>query len=185
MNSINPRFSVKMPRFSGLAMTILAIAMVVVSQGRAQAAAYEIVATENSSTSLSVTLNGSASGVSILPVQPDKWLVTLPFTADVSGSALADFAEPGSDTTSNDVYFIFTAGQAVQLAVTSEFFSSAPFPNGGTAFFTAPDNKQIAITFNDNGDGPVGVPDTGTGLGLMSLSLAALFGASNLRRVLG
>ena len=134
-----------------------------------------LLITENSSTSLTAILNGTAS----LPVTldaPDFWFIILPGVGGTNGGQA--WFEPGTNGTMiNIVSPIFPD----QLFVTSDFQSCACGIENNT-----PDNMhftlngaQLIVTFNDLSDGAV--PDTGSTFDLLALALAALFGASRFR----
>jgi len=144
----------------------------------AQTATHDIVLTENSSTDLSVTLDGSP--VTVLNTAPDRWTVTFADTFIFGG--YTKFWEENP---------ISVLGNAVNTSGTNELsvFSDidtgrdpAGAPNGSTQSQSpgATDSGNpvtVNFTFNDLGDGSSSVPDTGFTLGLFIVSLIALLAA--------
>jgi hypothetical protein len=136
--------------------------------------------TENSSTSLSATLDGSA-----VPVQntaADRWTLTF---ADTFVFAVFDvpWVEPdGSPSLGN-----FVSGTGTnQLFVLSDFPVGDDTPDGTTqtqSVFISGIRTDINITFHDHGDGAT-VPDTGATLGLLFLAMIAVAGARYLSTTL-
>ena len=136
--------------------------------------------TENSSTSLSATLDGSA-----VPVQntaADHWTLTF---ADTFVFAVFDvpWVEPdGSPSLGN-----FVSGTGTnQLFVLSDFPVGDDTPDGTTqtqSVFISGIRTDINITFHDHGDGAT-VPDTGSTLGLLFLAMIAVAGTRYLSTTL-
>lgn len=163
----------------------LAIAAVLVAQPvRAVSIVNNIVLTENSSTSLSATYDGSTTGVTVTFLGPDQWSVTFPSTVTFSQFGGVNWLEPGSSTLGNEVTF-FTSSPTNELSVTSDFAlaGSTTTGNGTTLNNVGTDSANggsISATLNDNGDVAT-VPETGSTFGLLSLSVIALLGATQLR----
>jgi len=149
----------------------------------------EIGITENSSTSLIVTYNGSTSGVTVNFLGHtrvgDAWKVTFPSTVSftsVDNTGVAAFwVEPENSSQlnagffhpSSNVAFIFSEHPAV---------TNPTVPNGTTVTDIGTDTSNggsISVTFNDKSD----VPDTGSTLGLLFVSAIALFGLNRFRHV--
>jgi hypothetical protein len=144
----------------------------------AQTATHDIILIENSSTDLSVTLDGSP--VTVLPQQaPDQWTVTFPDTFDFGGILLFWEENPISDVLGNAV----DGSGANQLSVFSDAptgHSPAGEPNGSTQSHLVFDSGNLVTVnfkFTDLGDGSSSVPDTGSTLGLFIVSLIALLAA--------
>ena len=143
-----------------------------------------LVITENSSTSLSATYDGSTSGVTVTNNSPDHWMVTLPSTVQFSGSA-TDWAESENANSTNGVVFEGVGrGPGNTFFVTSDDTTGSGGLASGT-FVTVPGSDtsnggSISATMFDNSDVAT-VPDTGSTFALLFLSLVALFGASRLR----
>ena len=148
-----------------------------------------IVITENASTSLTVTYNGSTSGVTVSFLSSgklgDAWKVTFPSTVSftsVNNTGVAAFwVEPENSSQlnagffhpSSNVAFIFSEHPAV---------TNPTVPNGTTVTDIGTDTGDggsISVTFNDKSD----VPDTGSTLGLLFVSVIALFGLNRFRHV--
>jgi hypothetical protein len=146
----------------------------------------DLVIIENSSTSLTVTYNGSTSGITINNFGPDGWAFRLQFPLSVS---FAEFItpvwfEPENSTRAN---FALLADNFNFV----EFLSDLPFspsdnpvPNGTTVENVGTDNMNggtINMTLFDNAaTAEQSVPDTGSTLSLLFLSLTGLLGVSRL-----
>ena len=136
-----------------------------------------IVITENSSTSLTVTYNGSTSGITITFIEGEEWLVNLPFA--VTNGTAANWTEPEDSSLFN--YAEFIGGSRNRLIVHSDaalFGFPHQFPlgaNGTPVDFgiNLSDNVAVQAVFNDNGD-VAKTPDTGTTFSLLGLSLMGL-----------
>jgi len=148
---------------------MIAIAAALVTQPMRAGAIDSLVITENSSTSLTATLNGNPLSVTLN--FPDVWTIAL---AGVSGTA-QQWAEPEPDA--------FGLGNAVetdpftpnQLLVISDFGPAfLPLPDGtpDTTRFTLNGNP-LSVTFFDKGDVAT-TSDTGTTASLFGLSLTGL-----------
>jgi hypothetical protein len=142
---------------------------------------HQLVFEELSSTSLSMTYDNVNLGT-FTASPSDTWNFNLPPTVLLNEPVFGWF-EPGTTTLAN---FLLTANGAGPITITSDssLRTDTLFqPNGGTfADFAIDlgDLQHVSLTFNDDGDVP-GTPDSGTTLGLMSLSLLALFGMARLR----
>ena len=142
----------------------------------AQTATHDIVLTENSSTDLSVTLDGSP--VTVLNTAADQWTVTFPDTFIFGAYTLHWDENPSSAVLGN---IVDTSGTN-ELSVFSDFLTGqTPEPNGFTftnqSAFDSGNRVNVNFTFNDLGDGSSSVPDTGSTLGLFIVSLIALLAA--------
>jgi hypothetical protein len=145
--------------------------------------AHNIVLTENSSTSLTATYDGSTTGVTVILNSPDNWVVNVPATVSFNGMGIADsWIEPENASLSN---FVSGSTNAPQLAVVSEFNLLGDVANGSQSpFIFGTDSSNsgfVFVTFNDNGDTAASttVPDTGSALGLLFVSVIALLGVGS------
>ena len=135
---------------------------------------HQLVLTENSSTSLTVTFDGSTSGITVAFISTDVWTVTVTFTV---GSRGVQWTEPENSSLVNQLL----SNGTTRFAVFSDSDPNSQFPtfaNGaGAPFGTfSGDGGAIIATFNDNGDVAT-VPDSGSTLSLLgfaSLGLVAL-----------
>jgi hypothetical protein len=153
----------------------------------------EIVITENSSTSLIVTYNGSTSGVTVnflghTPVG-DGWKVTFPstvsFTSVDNTGVIALWVEPKDSSQVNAGFFHPSSNVAFFFSDDSVDTNPTAVPNGTTVTDIGTDTSNggsISATFNDNGD-VARAPDAGSTIGLLFLALTALFSASRLRHL--
>src|SRR5258708_7375959 len=142
---------------------------------------HQLVLTENSSTSLTVTYDGSTTGGGVVVnfVAPDTWQVVFP-QANVSfGFGFFAWVEPENSGLINAI--TLGGGDAFTL------FSDTPFSSGakdGTTFhnigFANSDGAPVSLTLFDNA-ATAEAPETGSTLGLLFLSLVALLGATRLR----
>ncbi|MBV9008174.1 MAG: hypothetical protein JO354_03260 [Verrucomicrobia bacterium] len=142
--------------------------------------AHQLVLTENSSANLTVTYDGSSSGIRITDLGPDSWIIDLgfPFGGATRGAGYP-WLEPGNSGLENVVQF-FPAGTTT-LFVFSEISGNFGSPVHDHTLIRnvntdLRDNKPISIRFDDDGDGSAKVPDTGATLTLLLLSLTALLG---------
>src|SRR3954454_22326376 len=145
-------------------------------------AGHLISLTELSSTNLTATYDGSAFGITVTPgANPDTWTVVLPSSAFILGWTGAAWTEPEISTTLGNT--VSPIGNNT-LLVTSDVAATPLLKNGATIFTTTFDTRDavgILISFNDLGDGATTVPETGSTLGLLALTLTAMAGASRLR----
>jgi len=156
---------------------MVAITAALVTQPVRAGVINSIVITENSSTSLTVTYNGSTSGITITFIEGEEWLVNLPFA--VTNGTAANWTEPEDSSLFN--YAEFIGGSRNRLIVHSDaalFGFPHQFPlgaNGTPVDFgkDLSDNVAVQAVFNDNGD-VAKTPDTGTTFSLFGLSLMGL-----------
>ena len=144
-------------------------------------AIHSFVITEVSSTSLTVTYDGSPLTVTFHG--SESWTFLLPagfLSNDVGG--LVQWTEPENSNLANQVSFgseitrggFVVSDQSIlnQFPITANATSVEVGTDGGVAVFA---------TFNDNAAGSETAPDIGSTLGLLFLALTAVFGASRLR----
>ena len=179
----NPSFRIFKP--STLVPLAIAIAAALVTQPMRATAVNNIVITENSSTSLSATYDGSTTGVTVTFLGPDIWNVTFPSTVTFSQFGGVNWTEPENSSLGNEVSFIGNINPRNKLGVLSDFTlaGSVTTGNGTTINNVGTDSANggsISVTLNDNGDVAT-VPETGSTFGLLSLSVIALLGATRLR----
>jgi hypothetical protein len=159
-------------------ITILSLALFAMAQSlSALTVTHDIVLTENSSTDLFVTLDGSP--VTVSNTAPDQWTVTFANTFNFAGFTLFWEENPISPVLGN----VVDAPGGNELSV----FSDIPTgrfppgePNGSTQSAFAFDSGNLVpfnFTFNDLGDGSSNVPDTGSTLGLLFVPVVALLAA--------
>jgi len=180
----NPSFRIFKP--STLVSLAIAIAAALVTQPmRAVPIVNNIVITENSSTSLSATYNGLTTGVTVAFDGTDVWTVTFPSTVTFSLLGGVNWLEPENSSLGNEVTFIGNINPRNKLGVLSDFTLAGAITtgNGTTINNVGTDSANggsISVTLNDNGDVAT-APDTGSTLGLLSLSVVALLGATRFR----
>ena len=150
----------------------IAIAAALVTQPVRATAIQTLVITEFSSTSLTATLNNNP--LTVTNNGADLWFVAL-----VGFSGQQAWLEPGDATSDN-----FVQGQSDfnRISIISDGIAGLGELADGTAdttdFFL--NGSLLSVTFNDLGDVAT-APDTGSTLGLLSLSVVALLGATRLR----
>jgi hypothetical protein len=151
---------------------------------------HQIVLTENSSTSLTATYDGSTTGVTVTFdgtfLGADFWHVTFPSTVTFSIHPIGgvNWIEPENSSLVNEVEF--PTAPFNDLVVSSDFTEppgltsvadESTVNNVGT---DSSDGASISVTFDDDGDVAT-VPDTGSTFVLLALALIALSGAATLR----
>jgi len=150
----------------------IAFAAALVTQPMRATAINTLVITENSSTTLTATLNNNPLGVS--NNGPDGWFVAL---AGFAGQQ--SWTEPGASGVVNSVQ-----GQPFsnRISIASDLGSVLSGLADGTMDTTSftLNGSALSVTFFDKGDVAT-APDTGSTLGLLSLSVVALLGATRLR----
>jgi hypothetical protein len=141
-----------------------------ITQGQTQTV-NTLVLTENSSTSLTATLNGTTL-TTISNPSADFWVIQPPSGHSFMGPEV-NWQEPGGFNK------IFVPSPVLQISSDLTLPGETGLPNGGTDtahFFinTAGVGTQpLDVTFIDNGDIST-VPDSATTLPLLSLALAGL-----------
>ena len=151
----------------------------------AQAPDHQLVMTENSPSSLTVTYDGSAAGISVVPGAADTWLVTFPTTTHL-GFEL-DWQEPENSGVVND-FNIYPPdiGVSNTWIVSSEFM----LPGGAAQDMLQPpdghtftdiggdlrDETPIDVTFHDVAADAVPEPATWISLIMGSAMLALMCG---------
>jgi hypothetical protein len=143
--------------------------------------AHDIVFTELSSASLTATFDGSTTGVTVLPTNPNQWTVTfLPPGVAVSFLGSMDAWAESESALGNIVNFSPRGGNSVTITsdagtglsinrdgfIVDRIGINAIDPDSGT--------NSINATFVDKGDGSAAVPDAGTTFSLFGLSLTGL-----------
>jgi hypothetical protein len=132
---------------------------------------HEFVLTENSSTSLAATYDGST--LTVTPVGVDTWSFFLP-TGFLSLGGSWQWTEPDNSTLVNLVSF----GSDITRAafIQSDLSLSTQFPvnaDGASVQVGTDGGVAVFATFHDLGDAAT-VPDTGTTFSLLGLSLMGL-----------
>ena len=125
-----------------------------------------LVITENSSTSLTATLNGNPLSVTFNFA--DSWTIALTGVSPNSGQF---WTEPDAADFTNAVFTLSTD----QLFVTSEFGPGRSGLADGEPDTTSfkLNGGALSVTFFDKGDGAT-TPDTGTTFSLLGVSLMGL-----------
>ena len=135
---------------------------------------HQIVMTENSSTSLTVTYDGSTTGITVINGAADLWTVFFPTTVQFNPAEIA-WLEPQSHR-ANRVDFPLIGHFLPVFSDSSNIALSTVVHNGATVDdlgVDLGDHKPISVTFRDNGDTAT-LPDTGTTASLLGFSVFAL-----------
>ena len=167
------------PCLLGLAVTIAA--GLGIHSARGGAIDYNLVLTENSATSLTLAYSGpgGASSFSVLNTSPDNWTITVLSQTIKLTDFEYDFNEPEDplNQTVNEVFHNSEVGP--EMFVRSDL-PIAQDNNGmyfGVGLFIGSDTGgAIFLTFNDVAaiTEETSVPDSGSTLGLLALSLGGL-----------
>jgi hypothetical protein len=183
MKTDRSRKNLKIPVLTPL---VVVIAVFIIHPASAVTITHDLVITENSSTDLTATYDGTPVTVISTP-SPDNWGVLLPFNAGFN-ALVFEWYEPGSglvngiladpptsrgtplEISSDMTYF----GQVVAVA------DETTITNAGTDLR---DNGSISLTFDDDGDVLATVPDKGSTFTLLCLSSIALFAGTRFRRL--
>lgn len=172
-------------------LPLLGIAIVLVAQPVSAVPINEIVITENSPTSLTVTYNGSASGITVTTGSRDTWKVTFPSQVVVSLPRVATaWAEPENFLPPTFPANIFSGaffGPHSALIISefdSQFFIGTIHPDGTTVPNVGSDSTNegpISVTFFDKAEEPETTADAGSTLGLFFISVTALLAGVRFR----
>jgi hypothetical protein len=178
----NPSFRIF--KLSKLISLGIGIGLVLAAQPIRASVVNNIVITENSSTSLTVTYNGSTSGISISPFTPEGWVITFPSSVQLSPPGNHAWVEPEKPTDPLLCNSFVESNAPNKGFFASEFQSSLTHFADGTVlpdFGTDTSNGgSISVQVFDKGDAAK-VPDSGSTFGLLFLSLIGLLGATRLR----
>jgi hypothetical protein len=173
------------PTLKLLPALMIAIAAALVTQPMRATAIDTLVITEFSSTSLTATLTTS-SGTTSLGVTPfgaDQWFISLAGVSTLTGSPFTQsWFEPGAAGFVNEVSFnqrLFPNQLFVRSDLGPGFTNALTDGTADTMHFFL-SGSLLSVTFFDKGDVAT-TPDTGSTLGLLSLSVVALLGATRLR----
>ena len=158
-------------------LALITVAGVMLTQIAFAVTDHQLVITENSSTSLSVTYDGTA--LTVTPAgNPDSWFIdAVPnITLVIPVAGRFEWLEPGNTAEMN--VFTQNGGAGGTFSASSDdLVQGTSPPNDGFTYVAAgtdtSDNIPIDLTFHDNGD-TASVPDAGTAGSLFGLSLIGL-----------
>ena len=140
-------------------------------------AIHQISITENSSTSLTATYDGSPLTVNFDPGFPDQWLILLPQTFTL-GVDEEQWTEPENSGLANLLAFNPPIrGIPPSIGVISDMSLDSQIPvnaDGATVQVGTDGGVAVFAHFTDQAAGSEGVPDTGTTCSLLALSLMGL-----------
>ncbi len=163
-------------------LVAVAITAALVTPPASAGAIHSFVITENSSTSLTVTYDGSPLVVTFQG--SETWTFLLPtgfLSNDVGG--LVQWTEPENSNLANQVSFGSEITRGGFVASDQSIVNQFPTTADGTSIEVGTDGGvPVFATFHDNAAGSeVAAPDSGSSLGLLFLALTAVFGASRFR----
>ena len=174
-----------------LALAVTIAAAVISSSLNAQSPVIHTVDfVEHSSTNLTASYDGvDFTGTGVVNTSADHWTVTLPVTASwlFNGTPYGWQEPPGLPTTTEENFIFSPDFSGNQLFVSSDqpglAFIPSFLPNGSSVPIGIVPGGPINVfnltaSFTDLGDP---VPDTGSTLGLLFLSLISLLGARRFR----
>jgi hypothetical protein len=179
-----------------LILAVVIVAAVAVSSANAVPTPFTITLTEISSTNLTATYDGTGgNGVfSVVNNNPDVWTVTFSSATLSLSPFVFDWTEPENSQEVNEVSHGIAFGNSNNLYVTSD---ESLMEYGGDASTLNNDNTPVLVgtdgihpvflTFHDvagASENGTSVPDRGSTLGLLALSVAGLAGLSRFRRQL-
>ena len=155
---------------SRLALLAIAITGTWVTESAYGTAIHQIVITENSSTSLTATFDGSP--LTVIPVSPDTWSFSLPGGFLSQGQPA--WTEPENSKLVNYVDFTLNTAATVHSDISPlSFFSTSADGASVQVGTDLSDGTAVFATFRDHGD-TAAVPDTGTTGSLLGFSLMGL-----------
>ena len=160
---------------------VVAITAALGIQPASAGAIHSFVITEVSSTSLTVTYDGSPLTVTFH--SSESWTFLLPagfLSNDVGG--LLQWTEPENSNLANQVSFGSEITRGGFVVSDQSILNQFPINADGTSVEVGTDGGvPVLATFNDNASGSETAPDTASTLSLLFLALTAVFGASRLR----
>jgi hypothetical protein len=162
---------------------LLAVALTatLVTQTASAGAVHSFVITENSSTSLTVTYDGSPLTVTFQG--PDAWSFSLPRSFLSNDFGYEQWTEPENSNLVNLVNFGLEDTRDGTVDSDHSILNQFPIVADGTTVEVGTDGGvPVFATFNDKAEGSEAAPDTGSTLGLLFFALATVFGATRFRR---
>lgn len=153
----------------------IAIVAVLVTQS-AFATPHQLVITETPGNSLTVTYDGSAGAVAVVPIGPDAWKLVFPSSV-LFPSNVYTWIEPESSAEMNELRR-FQGGYSSLQVLSDVAASGHPAANGATVSFGTDGGVPISVTFYDDANivnNPSTIPETGSTLALLCLSSIAVF----------
>ena len=146
--------------------------------------------TENSPTSLSVTLNGLTTGITVQNTSADHWTITFPTNIVFHELQILQtiggvgWIEPENSANGNIV--TSPSGNNQLFVVSDALGHPLNFPDGAQVSLGTDNSNPlspvtVAGVFTDMAATAETAPDTGSTFGLLSLSVVALLGATRLR----
>ncbi len=184
----NPSFRIFKP--STLVSLGIAIAAALLIQPAVATVMDTIQMTENSPTSLSVTLNGLTTGITVQNTSADHWTITFPTNIVFHELQILQtiggvgWIEPENSANGNIV--TSPSGNNQLFVVSDALGHPLNFPDGAQVSLGTDNSNPlspvtVAGVFTDMAATAETAPDTGSTFGLLSLSVVALLGATRLR----
>lgn len=161
-------------------MLLLVVGIAVALTQRVMAGAiHQLSITENSSTSLTATYDGSPLTVTVFGF-PEAWTISLP-PSFVPSTFLQQWSEPDNSSLVNSVNFGSALGFFILIKSDSQFTDRfALNADGATVQVGTDGGATVFATFTDDATDSEAAPDTGATIGLLFLALIALFSATHL-----
>jgi hypothetical protein len=172
--------SLKIFKLPTLVLIAMAIEAALLAQPVFAVPVHKIVLTENSSTSLSATFDGSTTGITVTKLGSEHWIVTFPATVFLSLTR-AFWVEPKNSALGNAVVFNPSNSISVVGDAITNFTPVADKTIVKNVGVDTRDQVSISATFDDDAARAETVPETGSTFGPLFLSLIALLGAMRLR----
>jgi hypothetical protein len=158
----------------------VAITATLVIQTASAGAVHSFVITEDSSTSLTVTYDGSPLTVTFRG--SDIWSFALPVGFRSNDFGYVQWTEPENSNFVNLVNFGLEDTRDGTVDSDHSILNQFPVIADGTIVEVGTDGGvPVFATFNDNAEGSETAPDTGSTLGLLFFALTAVSGAIRLR----
>jgi len=184
----NPSFRIF--KFSTLIPLGIAVAAALLIQPAVATVMDTIQMTENSPTSLSVTLNGLTTGITVQNTSADHWTITFPTNIVFHELQILQtiggvgWIEPENSANGNIV--TSPSGNNQLFVVSDALGHPLNFPDGAQVSLGTDNSNPlspvtVAGVFTDMAATAETAPDTGSTFGLLSLSVVALLGATRLR----
>jgi hypothetical protein len=170
-----------------ICLGLIALHLTVRTMSAGAITGFDLVLTENSSSSLSLSYNGpsGSSGFTVTPASADHWTISINSAELNIAPFLYEWTEPEDANAVNKV-----SGNPFSISVVSDLglaLDGAALPQSNNTRSALPigfdidQSNPIFLTFNDLAQRTESVPDTGSTLGFLALSLGLLLVAARLR----
>ena len=161
---------------------LLAVALTatLVTQTASAGAVHSFVITENSSTSLTVTYDGSP--LTVTSQGPESWKFSLPVSFLSNDFGYVQWTEPENSNLVNLVNFGLEDTRDGTVDSDHSILNQFPIVADGTTVEVGTDGGvPVFATFNDDAEGSESAPEAGSTLSLLFFALTAVIGVSRFR----